>query len=394
MAIYSLQSKPASRSNGKNAIAMAAYRCGGRLIDQRTGQICDYTHKSGVIENRLVFPRGVKFDRQELWNLAEQAEKRKDSRIAREILIALPHEISQNERKNLVNEFVENIVNQYGIAVDVSWHQPDRQGDQRNFHAHLLLTTRQITSQGFSDKSDLEKCDKDLKKAGKLNGKDQLISLRENWENLCNRALERSGIEERISAKSYKSRHIPLQPTIHLGPAVTAMERKGIETENGTWNRIIKKLNLRRIIEQNIIKLQTFYDSLIATKKREFEEKIAALKMERQREPERPVQTAPTIERPAERQQQPPRAMERQREPERPMQTASEIERTTERPTSKELLNNAQQELAQSGQKISASDLLNTQFTPERRRSARDLLDHDAHDKEFGNKKNRNGIER
>lgn len=248
MAIYSLHTEPASRSKGKNAIAMAAYRSGGRLIDERTGQICDYSRKRGIIESGLFFPEGVNFDRQTLWNLAEAAEKRKDARIAREIRVALPHELSEEGRINLANQFVKQLVEKYQIAVDLSLHQPDRQGDNRNFHAHLLLTTRQITPQGLSDKSDLEKCDKDLKRAGKLNGKEQITEIRENWENMCNLALEMQGREERISAKSYKSRGIDLEPTIHLGPAVTAMERKGIETRNGTYNRAIKKRNKRRVL--------------------------------------------------------------------------------------------------------------------------------------------------
>lgn len=262
MAIYSLHTEPASRSSGKNAIAMAAYRSGGRLIDERTGEIKDYSRKQGIIETALIYPQAVNFDRQTLWNMAERAEKRKDSRIAREIRIALPHELDQNERSKLVKYFAQAIVDRYQIAVDLSIHQPDRKGDNRNFHAHLLLTTRQITTEGLSDKSDLEKNDKALKKSGKLNGKEQIIEIREQWENLCNIALERKGREERISAKSYKERNIDLIPTIHLGPSVTAMERKGIETEKGNYNREVKSRNRRRILLFERDRLQKEIDLL------------------------------------------------------------------------------------------------------------------------------------
>lgn len=248
MAIYHLHTSPASRSSGKSAVAMAVYRSGVRLLDERTGEIKDYTRKQGIIETAIFYPQAVEFDRQVLWNMAEEAEKRKDARIAREIRIALPHELDQEERSKLAREFAQGLVDRYGIAVDLSIHQPDRQGDNRNFHAHLLLTTRQITLEGLKEKSDLEKSDKALKQAGKLNGKEQITEIRENWQNMCNLALERQGREERISAQSYKTRGIGLQPTIHLGPAVTAMERRGIETINGTYNRVIKKRNLSRIL--------------------------------------------------------------------------------------------------------------------------------------------------
>lgn len=252
MAIYSLHTEPASRASGKSAVAMAAYRSGGRLIDERTGELKDYSRKRGIRETAIIFPPAVSFDRQTLWNLAESAEKRKDARIAREIRIALPHELDQESRSKLAKEFAQGIVDRYKIAVDLSIHEPDRRGDSRNHHAHLLLTTREITPEGFSDKSDLEKSDRALRQAGIKNGKEQILDLREKWENLCNIALERQGIEQRISAKSYKERNINLQPTIHLGPAVTAMERRGIETENGTYNRAIEKNNLQKVLEKEI----------------------------------------------------------------------------------------------------------------------------------------------
>lgn len=263
MAIYHLHTEPASRASGKNALAMAAYRSGGRLIDDRTGEICDYRRKRGIIETCLIFPVGVSYDRQTLWNMAERAEKRRDSRIAREIRIALPHELDQQARRNLAEEFARQLVRKYQIAVDLSLHQPDKQGDIRNYHAHLLLTTRQITPEGLSDKSDLEKSDKALKQAGKLNGREQITAIREEWENLCNLALERGGHEARISAKSYKARNIDREPTIHLGPAATAMERRGIETEKGVINRIIRKRNRRITLQRRRKFLQREYDKII-----------------------------------------------------------------------------------------------------------------------------------
>ena len=243
MAIYSLSIKPASRGAGQNALAMAAYRSGGRLIDQRTGEIKDYSRKTGITYTGIFYPAGVSFSRQELWNMAEKAERRKDSRIAREILLALPHELPAEKRTELAKNFAQNLVKKYGIAVDLSLHDPDKNGDKRNFHAHLLLTTRQINKEGFTEKSDLEREDKYLRQNGKKNGREQIEEIRQEWENRCNIALKREGRGERISAKSYHARNIARVPTIHLGKSATVLERRGIPTEKGNINRAIKNHN-------------------------------------------------------------------------------------------------------------------------------------------------------
>lgn len=138
--------------------------------------------------------------------------------------------------------------------------------------AHLRLTSQvsapcwelkgkkasgwRFTAYIHHQQSDLEKSDKALRQAGKDNGKEQILALRQQWENLCNLALERQGYDQRISAKSYKERNIDKQPTIHLGPAVTAMERKGIETVNGAYNRAIKKNNLQRFLQAEIAQFE------------------------------------------------------------------------------------------------------------------------------------------
>lgn len=252
MAIYSLSINPASRGNGKSAIAMAAYRAGERLLDHLTGKVVDYTKKAGVILKEILCPHDIKIEREELWNLAEKAEKRKDARIAREIRLALPHDLDEKERENLAREFAHDLVNKYGVAVDLSIHLPDKKGDQRNHHAHLLLTTRQITREGLGEKSTLERSDKFLREHGLKSGKQQMIEIRDAWENFCNRTLERQGIDERISAKSNKGRGIDRDPMIHLGPTATALERNGIKTERGNLNRIIEKENKNHELQKEI----------------------------------------------------------------------------------------------------------------------------------------------
>ena len=243
MAIYSLSIKPASRGAGQNAVAMAAYRAGGRLFDQRAQEFKDYSRKSGITYTAIFYPPGVAFNRQELWNMAESAEKRKDARIAREILLALPHELTPQARKELAENYAQNLVKKYRIAVDLSLHNPDRNGDKRNYHAHLLLTTRQITESGLTEKSDLEREDKYLRQNGKKNGREQIEELRQEWENHCNLALEREGRKERVNSKSYAKMNILKLPTIHLGNSVTYLERRGIKTEKGNKNRAINHHN-------------------------------------------------------------------------------------------------------------------------------------------------------
>lgn len=243
MAIYSLSIKPAQRGNGQNAVAMAAYRSGSKIIDQRTNTIKDYTHKKGIIYTSIIYPENINFNREELWNMAEKAEKRKDARIAREILISLPHELSPEEQKNLAENFAKELVKEYQIAIDLSIHEPNKNGDQRNFHAHLLLTTRKITEKGLNEKSNLERENTYLKKIGKASTIEQIKNIREKWENICNLTLEKNGREEKISAKSYKKRNINRIPTIHIGKTATTLERKGIKTIKGNKNRAIKRHN-------------------------------------------------------------------------------------------------------------------------------------------------------
>lgn len=237
MAIFHLTLKPLSRGKGRSATAAAAYRAGVQIRDERTGEVHDYRRRTGVKSVELLFPEGVKFERAVLWNLAEAAEKRKDSRIAREVEIALPAELSAAERRTLATEFAAKIVQRYGVAADVAVHFPDRRGDQRNHHAHILITTREITAQGLGAKTDLEREEKTLRDLGKPSGRAQIEALRKDWERMANLALERAGLEARISSKSLIEQGISRQPQIHLGPAATAMERRGISTERGTFKR-------------------------------------------------------------------------------------------------------------------------------------------------------------
>ncbi|WP_147287593.1 MobQ family relaxase, partial [Moraxella caprae] len=255
MAIYHLSTKPISRSSGRSAVASVAYRAGIEIIDERLGKTYDYTKRSGVLWTGLATPHGFNIDRNELWNRAEKTETRSNSRTAREIVINIPHELMQGDQsagKMLAYEFATNLSQKYQIAVDVAVHAPDKQGDNRNYHAHLLLTTRQIeqTKNGFElgKKSQLEMSNAQLKQAGLLSNQDELKEIRREWAELANGYLAEHGLDERIDHRSHKDRGLETLPTVKMGWKATELERQGIRTEVGDQNRAIKAYNAQ--IEQ------------------------------------------------------------------------------------------------------------------------------------------------
>lgn len=240
MAIYHLSVKPVSRAGGRSATAAAAYRSAELVYDETTGESFDYTRKRGVEHAEIVLPteaakQDINWarDRQQLWNAAEMAENRSNSRVAREYEVALPHELSKAQRVELVREFASEIANRHGVAVDFAIHAPHREGDERNHHAHLLATTRVIEPGGLGEKSTIEWSDTNRRKAEMEPAKKEIEAIRECWAELTNEKLLAHGHEIRIDHRSLEAQGIEREPTVHLGPAVSGMERRGIETEVG-----------------------------------------------------------------------------------------------------------------------------------------------------------------
>ncbi len=261
MAIYHLSVKPVSRGAGRSATAAAAYRAAERILDHTTGQVFDYTRKSGVEHAEIVLPtetakRDINWarDRQELWNAAEVAEMRKDARVAREYEVALPQELTRAQRLELTRTFSQELANRYGCAVDFAVHRPHRQGDERNFHAHILTTTRQIEATGLGAKTSIEWADTDRAKWGLRSGKEEIAEIRERWAMLTNEKLQTLGHEARVDHRSLEAQGIELEPTVHLGPAVSGMERRGIATEVG--ERIEAEAQARLELAAEIGRLQ------------------------------------------------------------------------------------------------------------------------------------------
>ena len=226
MAIFHLSVKTISRSAGRSSTAAAAYRAGVEITDERTGEIHDYRRKAGVESAELFLPDGAPewaTDRAKLWNTAEQSEKRKNSTVAREFEVALPSELSADQRRKLAHDFARELVKRNGFAVDVAIHAPGKEGDTRNHHAHILCTTRKLTAEGFTEKT------RELD--DRATGAQEVTHWREQWAGLTNAALERAGHAVRVDHRSLEMQGIDREPAIHLGPSATAIERRGEVSE-------------------------------------------------------------------------------------------------------------------------------------------------------------------
>ena len=233
MAIYHLSMKPVSRASGRSAVASMAYRAGERLTNERDGITHDYTAKQGVEHAEIVLPEGVKADwardRSALWNAAEFSEKRKDARVAREFEVALPHELTAEQRLEATRELAQELANRYGAAVDFAIHSPHDASDVRNHHAHVMMTTRQVTDEGLGEKTYLERENKWLMANGLATTDMQLRDLRQSWEGIANEHLARAGHDLRIDHRSHMERGLEIVPTGHMGVHATQMERRGLD---------------------------------------------------------------------------------------------------------------------------------------------------------------------
>ncbi|QFT02068.1 Mobilization protein A (plasmid) [Labrenzia sp. THAF191b] len=233
MAIYHLSMKPVSRATGRSAVASMAYRAGEKLTNERDGITHDYTAKQGVEHAEIVLPEGSHADwardRSALWNAAEFAEKRKDARVAREFEIALPHELSAEQRLEATREFAQELANRYGAAVDFAIHAPHDASDVRNHHAHVMMTTRQVTEEGLGEKTYLEHKNARLLSAGLATTDMQLRDIRQTWEGIANERLAMAGLDIRIDHRSHMERGLEISPTEHMGVHATQMERRGLD---------------------------------------------------------------------------------------------------------------------------------------------------------------------
>ncbi|MDX0986546.1 Ti-type conjugative transfer relaxase TraA [Sinorhizobium medicae] len=254
MAIYHLSAKPISRASGRSAVASAAYRCAIRLTNERDGLVHDFTRKEGVEHTEIVLPQGITadwaLDRSVLWNAAEFAENRNDARVAREFEIALPHELSAEGRLAAARTFAQDLANRYGAAVDFAIHAPHEQGDVRNYHAHVMMTTRQVGETGLGEKTYLEHKNSRLLSNGMATTDMQLRDIRQSWESIANSELQREGLDIRIDHRSHEERGLELSPTEHMGVHASQMQRQGMAVERARLDREAAQRNAELIREK------------------------------------------------------------------------------------------------------------------------------------------------
>ena len=317
MAIYHLEAKVVSRGAGRSAVAASAYLSCSRLYNDYDGIQHDYTKKQGLVWQQVFLPEYAPQewkDREQLWNAVEEVETAKDSRLAREFVVALPIEMSRQEQIELLHEFIREQFVSDGMCADAAIHDTDG----HNPHAHILLTVRPLDEQGkwqyktekeylcmkngeergftaaefkaaqnegwekqypykvgkkkvymtpsAAEAQGLVRADKHPKStrygrqnsiSERWNSEEQLAAWRAAWADVSNRYLERSGREERIDHRSNAARGIDEIPIIHEGVTAQALKRKGIISDRCEINRQIREQNkLIRAIRDEITKLK------------------------------------------------------------------------------------------------------------------------------------------
>ena len=312
MAIYHMESKIVSRGTGRSVVAASAYMNCSRLYNDYDGVQHDYTRKRGLVWQEVFLPPQAPrewHDREQLWNAVEAAEKTKDSRLAREIIVALPIELNREEQIALTGAYISQQFVADGMCADVAIHDTDG----HNPHAHILLTIRPLNEDGtWQYKTEKEylcmkggeergftateynsgqadgwekqylyhvgrkkvymtptaaaghgyaRADKHPKSSRygrqnpiteRWNSEEQLVTWRETWADMVNRAIEQAGLEERIDHRSHAARGFEEQPTIHEVVETVHIENKGFVSKRRALNRQIRANNalLRELKEQ------------------------------------------------------------------------------------------------------------------------------------------------
>jgi ATP-dependent exoDNAse (exonuclease V) alpha subunit len=169
-------------------------------------------------------------DRATLWNAAEHAGRRRNALLAREVVVALHPEMSLSQRVQLTRSFAQDLADRYGSAVDVAVHFPRSTSDPRNHHAHLLMTSRQVTPEGLGARTILELSGQERRARGLRGSKDELLFMRERWANRVNEAFREAGLSSRVDHRSYAAQGIDREPKPYLPRKVFYAERSSGKT--------------------------------------------------------------------------------------------------------------------------------------------------------------------
>lgn len=259
VAIYHFSLQIAKRNNGKRSlIAMAAYRSGERLYSELYEKENFYGHRLVKPDAFILKPDYVPSefsDREYLWNKMELAETSPNARLCREVNIALPVELSNEDQKELVMSYVQKMFVSKGMIADVAIHRDDC----NNPHAHIMLTMRKVDEKGqISNKQKrIPVLDEHGKQVYNEKGhrktvsikttdwdkKELLLEARKEWANMTNKLLRERGIDEQITEKSHKELGKKELPTIHEGVLSRKLEERGIVTNQVQHNQLVREHN-------------------------------------------------------------------------------------------------------------------------------------------------------
>jgi ATP-dependent exoDNAse (exonuclease V) alpha subunit len=238
LAIYRFQISSVGRSAGRRATAAAAYRAGERLRDERSGQLYNYSRRKDVAHTEIFLPAHLggaadawAANREKLWNVAEHTEKRSNSRVAREYQVSLPHELNAAQQVALVRALSRELAERYKVAVDLAVHLPRRDGDPRNFHAHLLTTTREVTPKGLGAKTGLDMRGGERRRRELPSSREEFHALRERWATLTNEALREANVDARVDHRSLAAQGIDREPRPQFPWAALRIEQRGVRSE-------------------------------------------------------------------------------------------------------------------------------------------------------------------
>lgn len=257
MAIYHFTAKAYSRSGGHSSTAGAAYRAGVRIEDALTGTVHDYTRRQGVAFSALCLPGEQTADRAEFWNRVEAHHKRGDAITCREVEVALPAELSGEKRQELAHGFARHLAERYGVAADLAIHEPSKGGDERNHHAHILLSACSVNPDGSLGKKAVALDPIACKRAKQPTLADR---EREHWAKFVNSMLAAEGVAERVDHRSLldqqveavekddfaKAAKLSRPATKHEGKAVTQARRRGERLPRAIRNDSVRDASASR----------------------------------------------------------------------------------------------------------------------------------------------------
>jgi len=237
VAIFHIQISSLGRSAGRRATAAAAYRAGERIRDERSGELHNFSRRRDVLHTEIFLPERFERtsvfwarNREQLWNTAEHAEKRYNARVAREFAVTLPIELNASQRLALARAFARELTERYKVAVDLALHAPPRAGDPRNFHAHLLATTREVTPTGLGARAGLDIDWRERHRRALPDHRQEYVNVRERWASLVNEALEAATVPDRVDHRSLAAQGIEREPLPRIPHMHLRLEQQGLRS--------------------------------------------------------------------------------------------------------------------------------------------------------------------